>query len=259
MCSVSAAGSACSTSELESLCQRLEQYVTWKGKHMPSRSWRRALKTDFWTTRLYGRIWRASTGVPGVEQWISLLRDSRASRGASQVNGEVKTTSDGSGPISQEWFARWDPKSCSWRTYQGLYLTEDSRAFWKTWPRSGSMRSGVCWRRQTPARRTGGNGSSFSLWPTPAHRDWRCPNAKSYRERIGNGTIGEQLPNFVRHFFLPYHTTSTGGEGPTPQLSPRFVEWLMGMPGSWTLVDSENIDFERWVTDASHLLSHLLG
>jgi hypothetical protein len=35
-------------------------------------------------------------------------------------------------------------------------------------------------------------------WPTPAGRDHRDPNAKSYQERDGS-TKGEQLPNFVEH------------------------------------------------------------
>ena len=34
------------------------------------------------------------------------------------------------------------------------------------------------------------------LWPTPASRDYRHPNAQSYSERCG-GTKGEQLPNAV--------------------------------------------------------------
>ncbi|MEO0623121.1 MAG: hypothetical protein AAF183_12920 [Pseudomonadota bacterium] len=35
-------------------------------------------------------------------------------------------------------------------------------------------------------------------WPTPAHRDYRTPNLKSYAER-GGGKKGEQLPNAVHH------------------------------------------------------------
>ncbi len=52
--------------------------------------------------------------------------------------------------------------------------------------------------------------------PTPAARDFRHPNAKSFEER-GGGKKGEQLPNFV------------GGP-----LNPTWVEWLMGWPLGWT-------------------------
>jgi hypothetical protein len=54
------------------------------------------------------------------------------------------------------------------------------------------------------------------MWPTPASRDHRYPNARSYQER-GGGTKGEQLPNAV------------GGA-----LNPTWVEWLMGLPLGWT-------------------------
>jgi hypothetical protein len=54
------------------------------------------------------------------------------------------------------------------------------------------------------------------VWPTPASRDYRYPNAQSYQER-GGGTKGEQLPNAV------------GGA-----LNPTFVEWMMGLPRDWT-------------------------
>jgi hypothetical protein len=54
------------------------------------------------------------------------------------------------------------------------------------------------------------------MWPTPAERDYRHPNAKPYSER-GGGKKGEQLPNAV------------GGS-----LNPMWVEWLMGFPLGFT-------------------------
>ena len=68
-------------------------------------------------------------------------------------------------------------------------------------------------------------------WATPAARDHRHPNAKSYQER-GGSTKGEQLPNQVAH------------SGPTPNgspasmarrgaLNPAFSLWLMGYPAAW--------------------------
>ena len=54
------------------------------------------------------------------------------------------------------------------------------------------------------------------MWPTPAARDYRFPNKKTYSER-GGGKKGEQLPNAV------------GGP-----LNPTWVEWLMGWPLGWT-------------------------
>lgn len=55
-----------------------------------------------------------------------------------------------------------------------------------------------------------------SAWATPASRDFRHPNAKSYAER-GGGSKGEQLPNQVHG-----------------ALNPAWVEILMGWPIGWT-------------------------
>lgn len=42
--------------------------------------------------------------------------------------------------------------------------------------------------------------SATAQWPTPASRDYRTPNSQSLQER-GQGSKGEQLPNFVEHHF----------------------------------------------------------
>jgi hypothetical protein len=66
-------------------------------------------------------------------------------------------------------------------------------------------------------------------WPTPAARDYRFPNKKTFQERGGNKK-GEQLPNAV------------GGP-----LNPTWVEWLMGWPLGWTdLGPSETDKYQRW-------------
>lgn len=54
--------------------------------------------------------------------------------------------------------------------------------------------------------------SAAAQWPTPASRDYRTPNSQSLQER-GQGTKGEQLPNFVEHHFShPVHSTLDGLE-----------------------------------------------
>lgn len=63
--------------------------------------------------------------------------------------------------------------------------------------------------------------------PTPAQRDYRYPNSKSYSER-GGGSNGEQLPNHV------------GGP-----LNPPWVEWLMGFPIGWTELDPSEMPLSR--------------
>jgi hypothetical protein len=94
------------------------------------------------------------------------------------------------------------------------------------------------------------------MFPTPASRDYRTPNLKPGAER-GMGRKGEQFQNFVAHNWpTPTESTATledmeqsryaGNRGkrskysdcratrPPLRLNPRFVEWLMGFPVTWT-------------------------
>ena len=70
-----------------------------------------------------------------------------------------------------------------------------------------------------------------SAWATPAARDYRFPNAKTYAER-GGGMKGEQLNNQAAHS----GTAPSGSPEPTARrggLNPEFVCWLMGFPTAW--------------------------
>ena len=69
------------------------------------------------------------------------------------------------------------------------------------------------------------------LLPTPAARDVKGTNSMEHL-RGENGTVMNhigQLPNFIK-----YHT------GTTSQLSPLFVEEMMGFPKNWTVLPFQN-------------------
>ena len=71
---------------------------------------------------------------------------------------------------------------------------------------------------------------SVKQWPTPAARDYKGANSKEHCEVNGTGRKHmDQLPNAVAH-----------GDKPEPsgQLSPDWVEWLMGWPIGWTSMDN---------------------
>ncbi len=65
-------------------------------------------------------------------------------------------------------FAYFDRASSSWRTCQRC-LVEGSDEFSETWPRAGTMRSGIAYRRAPSAPIIGEIG--YSCWPTPTAID----------------------------------------------------------------------------------------
>jgi hypothetical protein len=88
------------------------------------------------------------------------------------------------------------------------------RGFWVT-PRANDAKQSA-WCSGANGKRIDTLTGQARKWPTPAARDYRHPNSKSYQDR-GGGSKGEQLPNAV------------GGS-----LNPTWVEWLMGLPLGWT-------------------------
>jgi hypothetical protein len=97
--------------------------------------------------------------------------DSPASPSVSRDAGAPRTTSAGSGPSSPEWFATYDPDSCSWRTSQGcLPGMEEWETYSGTWPRSGMTRSGIAYRLPSSAPPISAFASG--LLPTPTRESY---------------------------------------------------------------------------------------
>jgi hypothetical protein len=138
-------------------------------------------------------------------------------------------------------FASFDPATYSWRTSQRC-LVEDWTKFSEIWPRSGMTRSGIAFPLPTLAPLTGETGSG--LWPTPrsADGDKGIRSAQGHaKERLCRGN-GVDLPTAV-HFNTPRTTPRTAREydGVSPLgaggLNPTWVEWLMGFPEGWTVLE----------------------
>jgi hypothetical protein len=235
-----------------------------------------------------GPISAHSTGDLGLDAWISSLADFRARTLAAQAKAPASRESDPA--YGKKWhglFARYDRATHSWKTPH-CSLLEDSTSFSGTWPKWGSMRSGACYLRQTPALPTFANGSG-SLLPTPtakanmlapsmqkwpAHRNlFPTPSASNYGSNQG-GAAGRVGP--VRYSL---HSMARRGMWPTPQapdwrsgkvsaetmaknsrplseqiggtLNPEFCEWLMAWPIGFTdLKPLGTGKFRQWF--ASH-------
>jgi len=232
---------------------------------MPPTYWSLAWRTKCWLRRLSGMTLPLSTAETGVESWILSLRGSPASPGAAQGPDEGPGTPGGCGPTSGESLARWDPPSYSWRTSQ-VSLQGDYLTFSGPWPRWGTMRSGVVSARPRSEPPICGSGGSY--WPTPTAADSR---RRSPTYSGGNRTLSGALADMerLRTPCVTDHRKTVRGKGTfRPQdktgslpdqiggyPNPRFLEWMMGLPGGWTA--SEPVatrSFRRWLRE--HSLSY---
>ena len=163
-------------------------FATSSGKASPRQlSWR-GWKTRPWIERLSGTISRPSMAERCVESWISCLRASRASRSVQPGNSVDSMTSGGSGLLSSDALGTFAPDGSFSKTCLDLFGT-DSDPCSVDWPRSGTMRNGVCSARPTLELHTSVNASGVSpaegtpltmqagLWATPDVRSHHAQGA----------------------------------------------------------------------------------
>ena len=94
----------------------------------------------------------------------SSREDSPANLFRLRVDGKPKPIRVGSGQSSYASCLKYDPDTCSWRTYPDS-STEGWPRSLVIFPRAGMTRSGIAYRRQPLVPRTSVTGSS--LWATP--------------------------------------------------------------------------------------------
>jgi hypothetical protein len=147
--------------------------------------------------------------------------------------------------------ASFDPASQSWRTSQHSLFGELT-LYSGRWPKSGLMRSGTAYERQTWVRRT--EGTESGLLPTPKS----SPSGPDFARANREGSGGDDLATAVAKWPTP-RASEWKGVGPldsksqayrlekgyldatvqdreqqTGQLSPDWVDALMGYPVGWT-------------------------
>lgn len=231
----SAPAAADSTSAWKWLWESFAQSVVWNTKFSPSSTWSRRWKRTAWLRHLCGVICEPSTADRGVASWIRSLRATRANRSA-RPGDDVATAILGTfGRTSTESLARLNPGSCFSKMFPTISVLDSPKSskIWSDWVTK--LRQD-CLQRQKLAQARGGNGFSFSRWPTPTAHDYRTPNsAYSQQHRKLGWCKGQQLANYVVHYFRPDPKAPSGLDGSRttthlPRLNPRFVCWLMGWP-----------------------------
>jgi len=98
----------------------------------------------------------------------------------------------------------------------------------------------LIWERITLPHLTSETGSGS--WPTPCTRDYKGANAVEGLTRNDGKSRMDQLPNAVAY--------SDNNKAPAGQLNPDWVEWLMGWPIGWTIMDAiTELDWRDWSID----------
>jgi hypothetical protein len=128
--------------------------------------WRNDKTIDASDHSRFGLTSQLLTVARGAELLMSYLAAFHARTSAPPAPElESAAIEAASGPTWRGSFAKYDPAAgSSWRTPQ-CSLLGDSDEFLETWPRWGSMRSGVSYLRPIPVLPI--CASAFGLWPTP--------------------------------------------------------------------------------------------
>jgi hypothetical protein len=173
------------------------------------------------------------------------------------------TTSATSGLSSPDSFASLDPDG-SWRKtcqgYSQVTLDGSLARFSETWPRAGMTRNGIAYQRPPSAPLT--DGTASGSWPTPqaqmakhgAATAWEIHHELNESKRINLHVAVALWPTMTaRDFRSPgtparlvraQHESSRGQpltEMVGGQLNPTWVEWLMGYPLGWTVLEDSAI------------------
>ena len=196
--------------ESESPIPNLEQSLTWRGKPFPRRSWQNAWKRDSWIQVLFGLTSKPSILSRGVESFRSSLAVFPVNLGVPLESKKKPPTHGGYGTQSLKSFAKLD-RSMSFLRTSPEWLLEDLSAFSGRWPKSGSMRNGICFERPIAEHRK--NEKECSSWATPTAHDGRRPglDMKSTQRRNLSREVGEWVENW------PTPTATEGEKSPHPR------------------------------------------
>ena len=183
---------------------------------------------------LFGMTSEHLTGDHGEDTSMSSAPGSHAHPSVSLESERLMSQTKTCGLKPSASFAKYDPSTSCWRTYQASLLspTGTCTPYSETWPRAGMTVDGIAYPRQplVPIIREIASG----LLPTIT--------AQTYGTNQGGaaGRVGK-----VR-MSLQSMATQRGG-----RLSPSFVERMMNWPVGWTDLEPLAMDkYQQWY--ASH-------
>jgi hypothetical protein len=155
-----------------------------------------------------------------------------ASRGVLPGLEMGSTTNATFGPRCSA-LSRASDRLSSWESKLKERLAEAGSTRWPSTWRNALTPSGLSFSRLLPlGRHTAGTG--YTLWPTPAARDYKAPNKPSGASRLARPPkSGRQLPNEIVAHLGGTTDSSAGTTGSLGWLSQEFVCWLMGYPTEW--------------------------
>jgi len=198
---------------LAELSSDTPQFALWKLSHTADASCSKDSATESCHDSRYGTTSPHFPPPLGADELTSCVEGFPAKTFPPPEKAqESKAREADCGGTWPEWFAKFDPVSCSWKTRQ-CSLLAGLDVFSGTWPRWGMMRSGVCWGLTTPGHRTGENESGFGEnWPTPDARDAQPEGlAAGVRRMEKYSTCGLQTAVAL----WPTPDTCAGGTGPS--------------------------------------------
>ena len=209
--------------------------------------------------------------------------DSPVSPIQSQEEDRAQKTSAIFGLSVQGCFASYDRQSRSLRTSQGyLFPTEEgfSTGFCRTFPKAGMIANGRAYRLRMSERRILGRGYGSYAFPTPRANSqkspckhgeggmdlqtfvqaWPTPDVRGYTNRGSLEMLDKKTSGKSELMGMAYRAGRKKIEKlfPTPlaprphdsentgQLSPDWVEALMGYPLHWTNIDKGCAKLNRY-------------
>ena len=267
-------------------------FVLWRGKPLQQQRLSVEWKRVTWLRLLSGLTLGPLTVKIGVDMFIASLPAIPASRSASPARGKAKRTLATSGRTSQELLRKYSRSIAFLKTSGGIFewasfASTMTFAVWVTMSRRDCLRrlklaalkreKGFSfWATQRAMQgashiNTPGGQSTTTQAQSLVRRLWTAaqahdvsPRGKGNRKnpKGGNACLAWDAINWSKQLSHPARTKMTPGDKSSSyslNLSPPFVEWLMGFPIGWTgLEPVATPSFHLWRLTHGSLLADLV-